>query len=242
MVYKIIKNSFEDLFKNPILIVPSVLILVFSLILSFISGKVSLMLSNETATIITLWISLFTIVFILVSSYFYSGLIHISLLSMKRKVSLREMFQGANKFFIRNSVLVIIMLLLVYVTNLIIGELVNYLGKYFGFSTSLATIIFIILYYLFLVGIVSFLTFDSFFLIKNNSSIINSIKQSINFTLKNYISVLIILLLFLVTYFLVGLLDNLLALSITSPSALIYSIIIYPIFVLILARMINTLE
>jgi len=237
-----VQSSFVDLIRNPVIIIPSILLLLFSLILSQISYRINNALTNNTSLIITIWLILFTLVFFLAFSYFYSGLIYAGFLSINKKVKLKEIFQGSNKYWMKNFFAILLIIISYSIVNNIVAALAFFIGKYLGLPLQTATFFFYFLYFLGLVGFTVFLTFTSFFLIRNNHSLYKSIKESISFTARNYIATILTLFIFFIITEVLTLLDNLVSWPYFTPSELLCYLVIYPLLVLILARLVDTFE
>ncbi len=224
---KIFKDSFQDLIKNPVISIPSVLLLIFSIFLSKLSVKINYSLTNTFS--ITTWLIFYSLISLLFMSFFFSSLIGMSGEAIKGKTSIISIVKYPRRFWLSNFIIILIILLLYNLVNFISHYSSLFIGKALEASLQTAQIIFYLFYFTGLVGIMIFMTFSSFFLILKNKTIIGSIISSFNFVKNNYIYVLLCLL----SFFIVG---ELIKLTPTIAQEFIGAIFLTPYISLVLAR------
>jgi len=188
------KDSFKDFVKNPNLILPSILLLAFLIIFS--KGLVKASSSFQIAPSSILFIISFIVISLLATSFFFSSLIGMSKEAIKGKSKIKDLFSYSKKFWLKNFLIILLIYVLYRLINLALIYGINSAGQALNLQLSTAQIIFFILYFASIAGILIFLTFSSFYLVIFNSKIIESMKKSILFVKKNYVFTLSILIIF----------------------------------------------
>ncbi len=189
-------NSLINLYKNPILVIPPMLLLGFMNILSKLSVQINYQLNTKFA--LTLWLIFFSIISLLIISFFLSGLIGMSYDAIKGKAKLNRFFYYSKKFWLRNFIVILIILILYNIVQFAPTFIVFYIGKALALELKPAQFLYFLILFVGLIGIIIFMAFSSFYLIIKNISIKESIYNSILLVKKNYISVLAIVLLFFI--------------------------------------------
>ncbi|MDO8509287.1 MAG: hypothetical protein Q7S27_06430 [Nanoarchaeota archaeon] len=191
---KLFRRSFTDYLKNPFVIIPGLILWIFTISFSLISVKLNYKLQNTF--LLSSWLIIFSILTLLVISYFFSGLIGISFLSLKNKTRPKNFLKYSNKFWLRNFAVILIILAMFNITRYLAHNIGLIIGKAIELDVRIAAVLFFILY---IGGILSFLIFfsySSFYLVGYDYSILNAIKKSFRLVRKEYIETLIILTLY----------------------------------------------
>ncbi len=193
---KIFKESFYSLFKNPLLIFPSLFLYIIFIIISDISVKINYRL--QTTPMLIAWVVSFSVISLVITSFFLSGLIGMSFQATKRKIKLRDMWFYSTRFFFPNFILIFLIIALYNLIRYIAHNVALLVLKPFNVPLNIAQGAFFILYFAGLVGILIFLTFSNFYLIIKDLNITNAIKKSVSLVKKNYTYVLPIIVIFFV--------------------------------------------
>ncbi len=227
----LLKESAISFCKNPIVAVPSVVLLVFLTLFSKVSVNINYSLVSSVA--ITSWLILFVLISLIGISYSFTGLISLSKSAIrKEKISPSNFLKSANKFFLKNLVIIIFVLAIYNVIRFASHYLALFIGKSLNLQTNLAVIIFFIFFTIGLLGILIFFTFSSFTLVIKNLSIKQSLFSSIKIVRQEYPATLSILLIF----FVIGrILTSVLSVSFLVID-IINAIIIIPYFSLVLTN------
>jgi len=200
------KNTFVRLFsdslayfsQNTILAFPPLILLAVIFLFSKLSTAVNSQLVNTNSFVIILWFIISALIYLALTSFFLSGLIGMSKEAIRKKAKIKDFFFYSKKFWLKNLLVIIIILAVYALINLISIYGVRFIGQSLGLEINIATLIFFLVYFIGLSGILIFLTFSSFYLIINNLKIKESIKNSINLVKKNYTFVLSILIIFFI--------------------------------------------
>lgn len=195
-VIKIFKESFHNLFRNPLLIFPSLFLYIIFIIISDISVKINYRL--QTTPLLIAWVIFFSVVSLVITSFFLSGLIGMSFQATKRKVKLRDMWFYSTRFFFPNFILIFIIIALYNLIRYLAHNIALLVLKPFNVPLNIAQGVFFILYFTGLVGIIIFLTFSNFYLIIKDLNITEAIKKSVSLVKKRYTYVLSIIIIFFV--------------------------------------------
>ncbi|MEK6844540.1 MAG: hypothetical protein AABX83_03910 [Nanoarchaeota archaeon] len=193
---RIFKESFYRLFKNPLLIFPSLFLYISLIFLSNLSVRINYKL--QTTPLLTGWVVLFSIASLLITSFFLSGLIGASFQAMKGKIRLKDMLKYSKKFCLPNLAITFIIIALYNIIRYLAHNIPLLILKPFNIPLSIAQGVFFILYFAGLVGIIIFLTFSNFYLIIKDVTILEAIKKSISLVKENYLNVLSIMIIFFV--------------------------------------------
>ena len=217
---------------------PTIFAMIFLTLFSFLYSKLGKLIVSQNSIIPILFLIIFVLINLLVLSYIFSGLINLCLIisNNNQKAGLSDIFKAANKYWLKNFVIIIIIYLCYNIIRIIATYGVSYFGKSLSLSVESAKFIFFFVYFAGLIGLLIFFTFSNFFLILENLGIIKSIKKSAIFVTRNYLSVLAISVIFYVIFRLIGFFDLIYASSAFSISEIISSIIIYPYLALVLSR------
>ena len=224
--FNLFGRSLSDLYKNPIMIVLSVLLGLFL----FVISKFGSMLAPSFQTTISnvIWTIVAGLVSLVLASYFFAGLIGVAK-KTKEKAKWKDFTSNANRFWFKNFLIILFIVL----TSIIIGRIAHYgaflIGQAFNLSVNIAMLLFVLIYLAGLIGVLIFLTFSSFFLVIDGLTAKEAIKKSTRFVKKNYFGTLLVLIIFSVIYFLVGKIEGLLG------DVIVY-VFVLPYFVLVMAR------
>jgi len=225
-------TALKDFRKNPVIIFPTVALLIFFILFSKLSIKINYSLKSGIA--LESWLAIFVVISLAVTSYFLSGLIGMSKESIKKRTAVKDFFSYSKKFWLRNLAVMIVILIVYTAISLISQFGALGIGRALELPLSTATVIFYLLYFAGLVGILIFLTFASFYLVVYNLSIKQSLKKSISFVKSNYLDVLTIL----VVFFILGQLVNFIGEIDIRIVELINAVFLVPYFSLVLTRFI----
>lgn len=190
------KKSFEIYLKNPYIIIPSVFLWIFIIAFSALSVKLNYILQNTF--LLSTWLVIFSILILSIVSFFFSGLIGMCFLSINRKSNLIDFFKYSKKFWLKNLIVIIIILLGINTIRYIAHNLGIIIGQSLALDIRIATVLFFILYLGGIIGFLIFFSFCSVYVVAYDLSILDSIKKSFNLVKKNYIETLIILTLYFV--------------------------------------------
>jgi len=173
----------ELFIKNPLLILPSIFILLISLIFTLIASKI-----NPTLTQTYQLIS-FTTVYLLILlaffSFFFVMLISLSMQILKDKISLREALKDSKRLWLKNLLFIVVIIIAFNIIRFIAQILAQSIGTLFSLELKPAQGVFFILYFIGLV-LLLFLSLANFELVKNNSSLIKAFRDSFRKVKNNY--------------------------------------------------------
>jgi hypothetical protein len=228
---QLIKKSVNDVIKNPQVILFSILILTFQIIFGVLFFKIiysSLGGSNLQGYIL------------LISGYIITSLFLSPLLILMIKPFFKQNSAKNLKLFINNFIILFIMIL---VYNIIL-KVANFISTNIGMALNLSVdaykLLLFIIIFSGIIFIMQFLSLSSFFLVKNDSSFLKSIKSSIKFVKFNYIYVLSIFIIFFVFLEMSNRLLNINIFIFTSISEVVNFVIIYPLLASVLANLIKS--
>ena len=190
------KKSSEVYLKNPYIIAPSIFLWFFIIAFSTLSVKLNYILKNTF--LLSAWLVVFSILILLIISFFFSGLISMCFLSIKGKSNWADFFKYSKKFWFKNFIVIIIILISINIARFISHNTAIIIGKSLALDVRIATGLFFILYFGSIIGFVIFFSFSSVYLVAYNFGILKSIKKSFSLVKKNYIETLIILTLYFV--------------------------------------------
>lgn len=231
-------NSFnlalKNYVKNPIIIIPFFLILVFQAIFQIISFKINESILNQGAFIHYLFFGVFLFVSLSVLSFFLSGAISLSLASFNRKAKIKDFTDGI-KLSHKNFIIILFTIIIFNIILFFSKATSFYLGKNFSIEVNTAGVIFLVFYILLIMFTLTFISFSNFILISEKISIYTSIKRSIRFVKSNYLSVLIMFIVFFILNELNFRLSNIMIKSLISLSEIINFLFIYPLLALVFA-------
>jgi len=225
-------TALKDFRKNPIVIFPTVALLIFFILFSKLSIKINYSLKSGIA--FEPWLAIFVVISLAVTSYFLSGLIGMSKDAINKRAAVKEFFSYSKKFWLRNLAVMIIILVVYIAISLIAQYGALGIGRALELPLSTATVLFYLIYFAGLVGILIFLTFASFYLVAYSLPIKESIKKSISFVKSNYLDVLTIL----VVFFILGQIVNFIGKIDIRLIELINAVFLVPYFSLVLTRFI----
>lgn len=189
-------EGFKVIKKNPVMILAGVVLWIILEAISLAGKFWAINFQTTGANIV--WTIAVAFVSFIAGSYFLAGLIGVFLDSKNR--SKRKFFVSANKFWLRSFFIVLFILLV----SLIIGRVAHYgayfIGKSVGLVTLKAVVLFVLIYFAGLVGVLNFLTFSNVFLVKKNLKIQKAVRESINFVKKEYLATLFLNVVFFVLF------------------------------------------
>src|SRR3989344_1026793 len=230
----LITKPAKTLIRKPVLFVPALFILIIFAFLLRISDQVnvSLATNNMNSTpILTAWVVFFVILSFIILSLVLSGIIGMNrnYLSMKN-YSLKEFLSDMRKYWFKNFVILILILLISRAIFFISLFLARGIGQTLTLNVQIAQVIFLILMFIGFAGFLMFFTFARFYLVLRNQGIKQSIKSSFATVKARYLETLSLVVLFFVISELVDLTSKLHAIL---PD-LLKTLIILPYLVLVL--------
>ena len=83
----VFKEAVKKLVNQPIIVLPMIAALIFTILLSNLSLKLNYLIGNGSVFVNSAWLVIFTIVSIFIISYFFSGLISMCFSSLKSKIN-----------------------------------------------------------------------------------------------------------------------------------------------------------
>ncbi len=187
----IFRESSKKYLGNIWIVLPSVFLWIFLVAFSKLSVKVNYQI--QSTFILSVWLVFYSLVYVLVVSFFLSGLV--ALCASLFRNQKRNFLSSAYKFWMKNFVIIIFYILVYNCVRIVSHYSVFYIGKALNIPTNYASVLFFIVYFAGMLGILIFLTFSSFCLVIYNKSIFASIKKSIEIVKKNYIETLSVLVL-----------------------------------------------
>ncbi len=226
--FNIISRGFNDLFRNPSLIIPGLLLWIFIYLFSRLSVVVNHILYTTSSLIA--WLVFFSLVSLSAMAFVFSGLIKLSKeIIHKKKVSPRDFFSNGKRFWFGNFSI----LLFILVVGIVIWAIANYggiyIGKLLGLEVNAALLLYILIYFAGLIGILIFLTFSNVCLVVENLNFSGAVKKSIKLVKKEYPATLALNVLIFVVLFLLNKINGIWI-------DLIEYTLLIPLFVLILTR------
>lgn len=198
--FELFGNSAKRILKNPIFIVPGILLWTAITLFSRFSVFVNQNLSNSIH--LTISVIMFWIIMLAIMSFVFSGLI--AMASLKKKAKIGEFFRYGKKFWFKNFWIMLIIALLGMLIGRIADKGAFLLGTKYEFNLLKAQIVFFLIYAGGLIGVLIFFTFASFYLVSFNLTIIESIKKSFKLVKNEYLATLALSVLSFVVLFLIN--------------------------------------
>jgi hypothetical protein len=229
---EIFREGIKDLFRGWKIIIPSLFLWGVIYLISRFGGNLAYRLQTTVSNIA--WTGIAWVVSLVVMSYFFSGMIGMAFGIVRGKKN--SFFKNSNKFWFRNLVILIIIgvmfNILINGSLFIFSKAMIWLSQSFTISVFGFKFISIIISFIWLASVLIFLTFSSFFLIKDDLKVVESFKRSKNFVKKNYLGTLSLSVVLFVVFYLIarvgGIYGNILE----------YGILL-PLIVLIFVRFVN---
>lgn len=221
----ILKYSLVNLFKNPVLFIPSSILLIILSLISYFFAPISIKISSNALQIV--WSAFYSLISFMIISFFLTILLSLS------KSTIRKLNPWLDiKHSLRNSYLTNLLLILAIS---ILFALATYISIYLGgllagYNKNLGLYLFLLILLSFLAGVFIFLTFSNLYCVIYSESFRQSINKSIFLVKRNYFSVLSIT----ISFFLLNELVNTISNDLLSES--IKSILILPFMALFLSK------
>src|SRR3989344_6320401 len=135
-ITSILSESAGNFIKNPIVMLPTIASLIFMTLFSFLYSKIGRIIISQNSIIPTILLIIFVLVNLLALSYLFSGLINFCLIISKnnQKAKLTDFFAAANKYWLKNFVIILIIYISYNIIRLIATYGVFYLGKSLSLS------------------------------------------------------------------------------------------------------------
>jgi MFS family permease len=217
--FQIFVESLKELIKKPAIVLPSLVLWGILYGLSYLGGKVAYSFDLTWENIV--WSVGFWIIGALVMGFVFAGMIGMALG--------KEFFGNGRKFLFRNFVILAVILIASIITGRVAHYVAFVIGKALNLGIDPARFLFMLVYLFGLIGFLIFLTFSSFFLVWKNLSVPESIKASVKFVKRNYLSVLSLSVVIFVVFFLVARVTEVI-------SELLEYLILVPLSVLIFTK------
>jgi len=179
----IIKDSAISLVKRPIIILPSILLILYFNYFSIIADLLKGFFASTFASL--LWLIFSVLVMAAIAALFSNSTI---LLFLKSKSFIRS----NAKLFLNSFLIYILYYVLLSSANYISFMISEKMGQAYGFSLSRALAIFISIQLVFLLGILIFLVYAPALIVARENSFFRSIKKSISLAKKTYVYLILI--------------------------------------------------
>jgi len=228
--FSLFKDSLYAYLKNPVLIVPTGILLILLVAFSNFSVFLNKVLTSEIQ--LKIWLVVYTLISIIVVSFLLSALIGMSGEVLEKRAKLKRGIHYVKKYGIKNLVLIVIFLVSYNIINFFAYYSSLSIGKLLNLEVESAKSVFLTIYFVGLIGVIIFLTFSSFYLVLKNKTIVGSIKSSARLVEKRYIETLCVILVFFVIYKIFDLID------IRVVTEIINAVFIVPYFSLVLTKFI----
>ena len=183
-VKKFLKNFSEgakSLLKEPILIVSGLVLWLVLWGVSFLGGVLAPSFQTTWANVA--WTVGVGLVSFLLGAYVLAGMVGVL---KNKKGSVGSFVKSANSFWARSFLILVFILII----GFIIGRVAHYGAFYIGKATNLevmgAVVVFVLIYFIGLVGAVVFLTFSNFILVLRNLKTSAAVRASIALAKKEY--------------------------------------------------------
>jgi len=229
MIGKILRlfvEGMNDFYRNPKMFIPGIALWAFVLLYSSFSSRVG----QVEQTVIGAYGFLVILIVLLLSvlAFIFSGMIGMAGGIVKKKKG-DKFFFNSRKFWLRNLMIVSV----IVVISFLIGRIAHYgaffIGKLFGLAIGPAQFVFVLIYFLGLVGFLIFFNFSSFFLVFDKLDVTESMKKSFRFVKSNYLMTLVLSVAFFVAYYLIDKISGV-------AGEILEYVILLPFIVLVLSR------
>lgn len=191
----------RTLAARPVFVILSLVLWVLLMLVSEAGGAIAVYFQTTFSNV--LWTLFAGFIGFGLVAYFSSGMI-----GLTRKDNLSEFFKKGNKFWFGN----LLVLIVVTLSSVAVWAIANYgvtaVGRALSIDVNVAVVLFLLVYFLGLVGFLIFLSFASFFLVLKDLNVKKSILKSFSFVKKNYFSTLSLIVIFFVLYWAVGFVEG----------------------------------
>lgn len=197
--FSLFKEGVNDFYRNPRVLISGLVLWGFVFLISRGAARVG---QTQQTVFGAYGIFVFIILVLLsVLSFIFSGLIGMSKEIVQKKKK-RGFFSYSNKFWLRN----LLILAVIIVISVLIGRVAHYgaffIGRIFSLGLGMAQFVFVLIYFIGLIGVLIWFTFSNFLLVFEDLSVIGGIKRSFSFVKKDYLGVLALNVVFFVLVFL----------------------------------------
>jgi len=226
-----LKESVRAFAFNPILFVPMILLFIVTYALSNLSYTINHSLTENYKIII------FTIIYSLallsVISFFLVTLISLAAQSLSGKPIFRKALAQAGKHWFRGLIsILIIMIVFVFIWS-VANYGVLYLGQFLNLGTKSAELLFFLVYFGGIIGILTFFTLSNFYIVLKELPLRQSISASFGKVKRNYPFVLSVYVVFYV-------INEITLLAGQTISEMIGLFIITPLLAILFSRLVVT--
>ncbi len=171
----------KSLLKEPVLIVSG---LVLWLVLWGISGLGKLLAPNfQTTWANVAWTVGVGLVSFLLGAYVLAGMVGVL---KNKKGGMGSFVKSANSFWVKSFLILVFILVIGFIIGRVAHYGAFYIGKAANLETMEAVVVFVLIYFIGLIGAVVFLTFSNFILILKNLKVHTAIKASAALAKKEY--------------------------------------------------------
>ncbi|MBI3334407.1 hypothetical protein HYZ97_02885 [Candidatus Pacearchaeota archaeon] len=217
-------------FRTPLLFVPALCIIIYTFLLESASKRI--VPGFTTAAHLYLWLGITGIISLAVFSYALAGLIGISFAALKRQPAFPAAMHSLRTHVPRIAGILLISVLAISLVRVIAHYGTGALGTALSLSVPAAQTLFYLIYSAGLLAFLIFLTFSSFFAVRDSLSLISSIRASTRFVKQHYLETLSLL---VVSFILYEGLYSVLPIA----ADIIYTLLVTPALILLLAHLMN---
>lgn len=198
--FSLIKESLKEIYGKPLIVLLSLVLWAVLFGVSKIGGSFAYDLTTTGGNVG--WSIFVSIVAMLVISFIFSGMIGIV---KSKKEMWKSLLDNSRKFVFRNFIVMLIILIITIAVFWVSFGLAFGIGRLFAMQPQTAAVVFALLYFIGLVGILIFFTFSSFYLVIENLKVGASLRKSFKLVGREYLATLSLL----VILFVLGYLFNL---------------------------------
>lgn len=191
--FGLLGNALKGLYRNPVVVVPSLLLGAFIFGFSALGGRVAY--SFQTTLSNVAWTVFSSLLLLIVFAFTFAGLIG---MVSKGRPGMKDFFYYGKRFWLRNFLIILVITAITGALWAIAQYGGMLIGHGFGMSSKAATVLFVLIYFAGLVGGLAFLSMSSFCLVLYDSSVGKSIKESGALVKKEYLPTLSLLVVFFI--------------------------------------------
>jgi len=224
-IYNVFEKSVKDYFSNLKIVIPSAVLWGLIFLVSIAGASIAYKLQTTLGNIA--WTVGAWVLTIGMMGYFFSGMIGMALDNVNEKR--KGFYYYAKKYWFRNFLILAAVMLVGILIGRVAHYVAFYLGQIFSLDVGPAQFVFLLIYFLELIGVLVFFTFSSVFLVIDDKNVLESIMRSKNFVKKNYLSTLTLSVIIFMILFIIGFVPG-------GYAELLEYIIVVPLSAIILLR------
>lgn len=187
---KVFEKGFRDFYRNPSILLPGIGMWLFITVFSLVVKNIRYVPSNNLET--QAWLIFFGLVTVVAFAFLFAGFIGMAGRIIGDNKKRGGFFDTSLKYWFRN----IIIMFVIMAVSILVGRIAHYgatyIGKGLGLEIGVAQVIFVLIYFAGLIGVLMFLTFASFFLVLEDRSVLGSIRRSFRFVKREYLTTLVL--------------------------------------------------